>query len=129
MASLRSLKLLQKQANKLHSIGVRNTWLIVQNNSGYDLKAHVTTPDKKSDSSCTPIPDGKENSWALDIGQYKVWFSQGGGGDCQTGFPHPASAWFLVNKINDDDCIIKVGHHVHYHITNGSEDALPVAVP
>eukprot|EP01083_Nonionella_stella_P043905 118462_1 len=122
MASLRSIKLFQRQANRLNSIGIRNQWIIVQNNSGYELRADVTLPDNKINSQCYEIADGKKNSWPMPIGQYKVWLGQGGGGMFCA---HPVGTVFLVNKQNNEDCIIEVGDHMHYHIKNGSEEALP----
>ena len=61
------------------------------------------------------IKDGHQNSWPFPIGTYKVWLTDN----------YHSTAWFLINKINDDDVIIDVGDHIHYHITNGTEEALP----
>ena len=62
------------------------------------------------------IKPGKQNSWPMPIGQYKVWLSD----------LHHSTAWFLLNKNNDDDCVIDVHHHIHYHIENGVEEKLPI---
>ena len=50
MACSRYSKLFQRYNPRLQSIGIRNTWIIVKNNSGYDLRADICFPDKNTNS-------------------------------------------------------------------------------
>ena len=136
-------RLLGRSTARLQSLGIRHQWIIVKNNSGDEIQADITLPDKQSNTQCMwrelsvwchwcgtvdapltggKIQPGKKNSWPLPIGKYKVWLTEPGGMGCH---PH-ASAWFLVNKTNDNDTIIDVGDHIHYHIENGSEEKMPI---
>ena len=51
MACVRYYKLFQRQSvSRLHSIGIRNTWIIVKNNTGCNMKADVCLPDQQTNS-------------------------------------------------------------------------------
>lgn len=104
---------------KLQSIGIRNTWIIVKNNTGDEMKADITLPEKQTNTQCPTILPGKDNSWPCPIGKYKVWLTDN----------LHSTAWFVINKTNEQDCIVDVGHHIHYHVENGVEEALPHALP
>mmetsp|Transcript_12020 Transcript_12020/g.10723 ORF Transcript_12020/g.10723 Transcript_12020/m.10723 type:complete len:120 (+) Transcript_12020:34-393(+) len=119
MACARYCKLFQRHnVSRLHSIGIRNTWIIVKNNTGYKMMADITQPEKQTNSQAPIIQPGNQNSWPAEIGQYKVWL---------TDLEHSTS-WFLLNKTSDQDCVIDVGHHIHYHIEGGTEEKLPIAL-
>eukprot|EP01084_Bolivina_argentea_P212961 361870_1 len=119
MAFVRSTKLMQRNVARLQSIGIRNTWIIVKNNSGKQMRADVTWSDQTTNTQCRMIYPGKENSWPFPIGQYKVWLTD----------TEHSTAWFLLNKTNERDCIIDVGDHIHYHLENATEEALPHVLP
>lgn len=51
MACARYCKLFQRHnISRLHSIGIRNTWIIVKNNTGVKMMADVCHPDKRTNS-------------------------------------------------------------------------------
>ena len=51
MACARYCKLFQRHnISRLHSIGIRNTWIIVKNNTGVKMMADVCQPDKRTNS-------------------------------------------------------------------------------
>ena len=53
MACTRYCKLFQRHnvlQSRLHSIGIRNTWIIVKNNTGHKMMADICPPDKQTNS-------------------------------------------------------------------------------